>query len=114
MNLPLSKEQGIDNMMNNNLIPIYLAWGDEAVKRSEQVCLPTQILVNGKWILNLDGTIIQHCPEEGYPYDVSYVSAQLCEQESRARFLDLINYRYSKTQTYRFEVYIWKENCYEI
>lgn len=72
-------------------IGITVAWGEQA-KALCPFALDDQFLVDGEWLVSTRGEIIQHCPEGGYPDGVAYVSAGLCEEETRKSFFRTINY----------------------
>ncbi len=94
-------------MIKGIMLPIYISWGEEAKKKFPLVPYDC-FLIDREWLVDTQGNIIQHCPEGGYSDGVAYVSAQLCERETRDYFYRTIGYGLDtyKSGSTRIEVMI--------
>ena len=101
-------------MAHGRLVNIRLDWR-EAGRKECEFLTDAQLLVNHEWLVDIntgeitrwDGMFVYRWKPSGdeeYPLSVSYVSAQLCDPETRDRFLDNINFNYIYTESYMFEV----------
>jgi hypothetical protein len=87
-------------------ICISVTWGEQA-KALCPLALDDQFLVDGEWLVSTRGEIIQHCPEGGYPDGVAYVSAALCEEETRKQFYRTIYYEIDTIKSGGVTFYTW-------